>query len=79
MAEEELIRIQWHVDRSREPCEYMLMCQDPSHADLVVSVSSEEMSERVARARLIEKMYQLGKEKGIPPSRLRFKVNGIDE
>jgi hypothetical protein len=44
-----------------------------------VSVSAEEMSERVAKARLMQQMYELGKEKGIEPKRLRFKINGIEE
>ncbi len=76
---EDLIRIRWHVDRSKEPCEYMLVSQDPRYPDLKVSVSSEEMSERVAKARLMERMYALGSERGIAPLRLRFKINGIDE
>lgn len=79
MAEEELIRIQWHVDRTKEPCEYMLVSLDPAHPDLTVSVSSAEMTERVAKARLMERMYQLGKDQGIAASRLRFKINGIEE
>ncbi len=79
MAEEDLIRIRWHVDRTKDPCEYMLVSQDPRHPDLVVSVSSAEMSERVAKARLMERMYALGEEKGIRPRNLRFKINGIEE
>lgn len=79
MAEEDLIRIRWHVDRTKEPCEYCLVCQHPDYPDLRVSVSSEEMTERVAKARLMERMYQLGEEKGIPARRLRFKINGIEE
>ncbi len=79
MAEEDLIRIQWHVDRSREPCDYMLISKDPEHPDLQVRLSSGEVTERVAKARLIEMMYQLGAEKGIPARRLRFKINGIEE
>ncbi len=79
MAEKDLIRIRWHVDRSRDPCEYMLVSQDPRYPDLKVSVSSEEMSERVAKARLMERMFALGSEKGIAPQRLRFKINGIEE
>ena len=79
MAEEELIRIQWHVDREKNPCEYMLVSLHPDYPDLKVQVSSAEVSERTARARLMEMMYRLGKEKGIPARRLRFKINGIDE
>ena len=79
MAEEDLIRIRWHIDRTKEPCEYTLICLHPDYPDLTVSLSSAEVSERVAKARLMEKMYQLGAEKGIPARRLRFKINGIEE
>ena len=63
MAEEDLIRIRWHVDRTREPCEYMLVSQHPDYPDLVVSISSGEVTERVAKARLMEQMYAKGKER----------------
>ncbi len=79
MEESELIRIQWHVDRTVDPCVYMLVSQHPEYPDLTVSVSSGEMTERVAKARLMERMYKLGEEKGIPARRLRFRINGIDE
>ena len=79
MAEEDLIRIRWHVDRTKEPCEYMLVSQHPDYPDLVVSISSGEVTERVAKARLMEQMYAKGKEMGIPATRLRFKINGIEE
>ncbi len=79
MAEEDLIRIRWHIDRTKEPCEYTLICLHPDYPDLTVSLSSAEVTERVAKARLMEKMYQLGAEKGIPARRLRFKINGIEE
>lgn len=79
MENEELIRIHWHVDRTAEPAMYMLVCDDPEHADMQVSVSSADMTERVAKAKLMQAMFELGKEKGIPPYRLRFKINGIEE
>ncbi len=79
MEESGLIRIRWHVDRTAEPAVYMLICEDPEYADLKVSVSSAEMTERVAKAKLMEAMFELGREKGIPPQRLRFKINGIEE
>ena len=79
MENEELIRIHWHVDRTAEPAMYMLVCDDPEHADMQVSVSSTDMTERVAKAKLMQAMFELGKEKGIPPYRLRFKINGIEE
>jgi hypothetical protein len=40
---------------------------------------SEEMTERVAKAKLMQAMFELGKEKGILPQQLRFKINGIEE
>lgn len=79
IREEELIRIRWKVDRSAEPVRYKLVCEDPEKSGLEVSVSAEEMTERVAKAKLIQQMYELGKQRGIPPSRLRFKINGIEE
>ena len=79
MENEELIRIHWHVDRTAEQAMYMLVCDDPEHADMQVSVSSADMTERVAKAKLMQAMFELGKEKGIPPYRLRFKINGIEE
>ena len=79
MENEELIRIHWHVDRTAEPAMYILVCDDPEHADMQVSVSSADMTERVAKAKLMQAMFELGKEKGIPPYRLRFKINGIEE
>ena len=79
MDDTELIRIRWHVDRTVEPAVYMLVSQNPEHPDLQVSVSSAEMSERVAKAKLMQAMYELGREKGIAPQYLRFKINGIEE
>ena len=77
--EKDLIRIRWHVDRSEDPARYMLICEDPAHQDLQVSVSSAEMTERVAKAKLMQEMYELGEKHGIEPRRLRFKINGIEE
>ncbi len=79
IEEKDLIRIQWKKDKEQEPVRYMLVSETPGYEELMVSVSSEDMSERVAKAKLIQKMYELGKEKGIPASRLRFKINGIEE
>ena len=80
MAEEkDLIRIRWHVDREKDPPDYTLICLHPDYPDLEVRVSSAEMAERVAKARLMQRMYELAKEKNIPPNRLMFKINGIEE
>ena len=77
--EKDLIRIRWHVDRTGEVPVFMLVSQHPDYPELQVSVSSEEVTERVAKARLMQEMYALGQEKGIPPQRLRFTINGIEE
>ena len=77
--EKDLIRIRWHVDRTVDPALFMLVCQHPDHPDLQVSVSSGEVTERVAKARLMQEMYELGASKGINPKYLRFKINGIEE
>jgi len=78
--EKDLIRIRWHVDRSGEKPVFMLVCQHPDYPDLQVSAESgDDMTERRAKAVLMQRMYELGKEKGIPPQRLRFKINGIEE
>ena len=79
MEEKDLIRIHWHVDRTQEPAMYMLVCSHPDYPDLQVSVSSAEVTERVAKAKLMQEMYELGEKKGIEPKRLRFKINGIEE
>ncbi len=78
-TEEELIRIRWHVDRTVDPALYMLVCDHPDYPDLTVSLSSAEVTERVAKARLMQMMYDLGDQRGLPPQRLRFRINGIEE
>lgn len=77
--EKDLVRIRWHVDRTQEPARYTLICLHPDYPDLTVSVSTEEVTERVAKARLMQEMYELGEKRGIEPKRLRFKINGIEE
>ena len=77
--EKDLIRIRWHVDRTKEPVAYMLICLHPDYPNLQVSVSSADVTERVAKAKLMQEMYELGEKQGIEPRRLRFKINGIEE
>ena len=77
--EKDLIRIRWHVDRTQDPAIYMLICLHPDYPDLQVSVSSAEVTERVAKAKLMQEMYELGEKRRIQPQRLRFKINGIEE
>ena len=77
--EKDLIRIRWHVDRTQDPAMYMLICLHPDYPDLQVSVSSAETTERVAKAKLMQEMYERGDSRGLEPRRLRFKINGIEE
>ena len=79
MEEKDLIRIRWHVDRTQDPAMFMLICLHPDYPDLQVSISSAEVTERVAKAKLMQEMYELGEKKGIEPKRLRFRINGIEE
>ena len=77
---EDLIHIVWHVDRSGETPVFQLVCHDPGWEDLTVSApEGDGMTERRAKATLMQRMYELGRERGIPPKRLRFKINGIEE
>ena len=58
--EKDLIRIQWHVDRTGENPKYCLICLHPDHPDLHVEVeASEKMTERVAKAYLMQQMFNL--------------------
>ena len=77
--EKDLIRIRWHVDRTQDPAMYMLICLHPDYPNLQVSVSSGEVTERVAKAKLMQEMFELGEKLGIEPRRLGFKINGIEE
>ena len=79
MEEGNVIRIRWHIDRTKDPCDYTLICLNPDYPDLTVRISSSEVTERVAKARLMEEMYRIGAERGIPARKLRFKINGIEE
>ena len=80
MAEEEdVVRCRWHVDRTKDPADYMVICLHPDYADMEVRLSSADVTERTAKARLIEMMYQEGEKRGIPPSKMLFKINGIEE
>ena len=67
------------MDRTRDPAMFMLICLHPDYQDLQVSVSSGEVTERVAKAKLMQEMFELGEKRGIEPRRLRFKINGIEE
>ena len=79
MDQKDLIHIRWHVDREKEPPDYTLICLHPDYPDLEARVSSTEMSERVAKARLMQQLYETAKARNIPPNRLMFKINGIEE
>lgn len=74
---DDLISVCWH-ENSDDP-ENKLYELIPEHETeetekLHVSVPAADVTERAARAKLIEKMFQLSQEIGIDPSRLRFHV-----
>ena len=50
-----------------------LLGEDPSREGL------RKTPERVAKAKLMQEMFELGEKRGIEPKRLRFKINGIEE
>ena len=77
--EDKVIPIRWHVDRTVDPPRFTMISPDPEYPELTVGMSSAETTERSAKAKLMEQMYELAKQKGIAAQRLRFKVNGIPE
>ena len=81
MADDGLIMIRWHADKAEDPVIYRLVCEndDPAYSELTVSLSSAEVTERVARARLIGMMFEKARAMKIDGTRLRFQVNGIDD
>lgn len=81
MADDGLIMIRWHTDKTVDPMMYRLVCEngDPAYSELTVSLSSAEVTERVARARLIGMMFEKARQMKIDGTRLRFQVNGIDD
>ena len=75
---EQLIQIRWRVERQEQKTVFRLVSITPGYEDLQVSVDeSEGMSERRARATLMREMYDLGRQKGIRPHKLRFIINGL--
>lgn len=81
MADEGLIMIRWKTDKTVDPVMFKLVCEndDPAYSELTVSLSSAEVTERVARARLIGMMFEKARQLKIDGTRLRFQVNGIEE
>ncbi len=81
MADEGLIMIRWKTDKTVDPVMFRLVCEndDPAYSELTVSLSSAEVTERVARARLIGMMFEKARQMKIDGTRLRFQVNGIEE
>ena len=81
MADDGLIMIRWQTDKTADPVMYRLVCEndDPAYSELTVALSSAEVTERVARARLIGMMFEKARQMKIDGTRLRFQVNGIDD
>ena len=76
MAEEEdIVLCKWEVDQTKDPVDYTVICLHPKYSDMQVRLSSMEIMERNAKARLMEMMYQEGKKRGIPAKDMLFKIN----
>ena len=74
MDENRLLSVDWKFDPGAEqPC-YELQCTDPEYAELHVSLPAESVTERAARAQLIDKAFQKAMDMGLDVSRLRFHV-----
>lgn len=76
MADDRII-ISWFYDQS-DPDNplYCLICEseDPTLRELRVSIPSAEVTERAARAKLIEQMFNKAHSLSIDVTRLRFHV-----
>lgn len=74
MADTRIV-VSWQVDQT-DPDNplYCLVSEDPAHPELRVSIPASEVTERAARAKLIEAMFNKAHETGLDVSRLRFHV-----
>lgn len=73
--DDEKIVVSWQVDESdAENPLYCLICEHPAFPELRVSIAASEVTERAARAKLIEAMFHKAHEVGLDVSRLRFHV-----
>lgn len=74
MADDRIV-VSWFYDETDpEKPLYSLVCRDPAYEQLHVSIAASEVTERAARARLIEAMFGKAHELGLDVSRLRFHV-----
>lgn len=64
----------WFFDDGAEKPMYELRCTHPDYPQLRVSIASDAVTERAARARLIELAFAKAKELGIDETCLRFHV-----
>lgn len=69
------ISMDWYENREDpEHVMYELRCPDPAYEKLNVSIPASEVTERVARAKLIEKAFAQAAELGVDETRMRFHV-----
>lgn len=74
MADDRIV-VSWQVDETDpEKPLYCLVSEHPEHPALRVTIPVSEVTERAARARLIEQMFNKAHELGIDVTRLRFHV-----
>lgn len=73
MSDQTLLNMNWFHDQSDpENALYILQC--PEMPDLQVQIAAATVTERAARAKLIEAAFQKARTQGIDTSRLRFHV-----
>lgn len=69
------IVVSWQVDATDpEKPLYCLVSEHPDYPELRVSILSSEVTERAARAKLIEQMFNKAHSLGLDVTRLRFHV-----
>ena len=74
MADSHLLNVDWYFDASAEDPLYELRCTDPDFEELKVSIPASSVTERAARAKLIEAAFQKARDMGLDETRLRFHV-----
>lgn len=76
MSDDSLLFMVWHATTDTDPPMYMLLCEsdDPMRDALRVEIAADQVTERAARAKLIEQAFLKARELHIDTSRLRFHV-----
>ncbi len=74
MEKPKTLSVDWKTEGTDDKLAYVLQCTDPDYQELRVSVPADSVTERAARALLIEKAFEKAREMGVDETRLRFHV-----